>query len=89
MYLLSLMKNLPSWVRSWALTLTFHAIAWLAILLGVYFSFVRSHWWPAAAGLIVLVAIEVFFVFKLWRRKPHFSIPVSSQFVNREQGKNL
>ncbi|WP_310446767.1 hypothetical protein [Thiobacillus sp.] len=62
------MKTLQSWAPSWALTATLHVVAWLAILLGIYFSFAYSHWWPIAAGLAILVAIEVFFVLKLWKR---------------------
>ena len=63
------MKPLLTSMRSWALEFSFHAVAWLAVLLAIYFSFMHGQWWPIAVVLVVVLAIDGILILRRWKRK--------------------
>jgi ABC-type nickel/cobalt efflux system permease component RcnA len=73
------MKTLQFSMRSFVLGLVFHATAWVAILVSIYFSLMYSQWWPIAVALVVVLAIDGFLVWRQWKRKTSFTVRPSAQ----------
>jgi CHASE2 domain-containing sensor protein len=73
------MKVLPSWMRSWALDIAIHAVAWAAILVAIYFSFIYGQWWPVAIVLIAVLLVDGLLLFRRARRKARFVTQTSGQ----------
>jgi CHASE2 domain-containing sensor protein len=61
----------------WFRQIAIHAVAWAAVLVGIYLSLVYSHWLPAVAILVVVLVLEGVLTFKRYRRsaRPEFKIP--------------
>ena len=76
------MKSLSSWLRSFALDTAFHAAAWMAVLVSIYFSFTYSKWWPIAVALAVVLLIDVLLIFRRVRRKTHSQVQEQRQVSN-------